>query len=363
MLEVQVVLHGLLVEPLLLHKDPCDALRATDPFVATRQYAFALRPAQLLGAKVDDAITEAAVGDVVEEIDNLTKLAQLLLGRRLQRHWTDTDKSISLPSSRSTTFASFERWLRGRGSQIMFCFERQLELAETLQRHGLSGELRVVGQERDELLIAREEAKSTTLFLFDTRQDCVKTLYSHGGGHVVGASLDPSHGMLAVTTQQERQKDGLAQLYYKTSLAEVLPAGESYRLNVRSQQVQRVQFVGLTPPSSSSSSRSSASLFLFLIEGLFVRLYQMHSRRRPGGGVKITAQPVLLSELTKKFDWVWKKIFSFCFLQKSLLFSNPPFFLSFSSLGAVVWREPTALRTSRGHAAVLFISAKRTASF
>lgn len=83
-------------------------------------------------------------------------------------------------------------------------------------------------------------------------------------------------------------------VFLQTSLAEIQPAGESYRLNVRSQLVQNVQFL---------VSKGGITLFLFVIEGMFIRLYQMHSRKRSGGGVKITAQPLLLSEIVKKFQW------------------------------------------------------------
>lgn len=118
-------------------------------------------------------------------------------------------------------------------------------------------------------------------------------IYDHNAlCRCVGASMDNNESILAVTTLETREKDGQSQEYFKTSLAEILPSGESYRLNVRSQLVQRVQFI-----------TSKTTLFLFMIEGMFIRLYQMHSRKRMAGGVKITAQPVLLSEIAKKFLW------------------------------------------------------------
>jgi hypothetical protein len=82
----------------------------------------------------------------------------------------------------------------------------------------------------------------------------------------VGASLDAQGSILALTQQEQRERDGEMKLYFKTSLAEVLPAGEAYRLNVRSQLVQTVQFL---------VSKGGVTLFLFIIEGMFVRLYQV----------------------------------------------------------------------------------------
>ena len=99
-----------------------------------------------------------------------------------------------------------------------------------------------------------------------------------------------------------------------------------YRLNVRSQLIQRVQFL-------KDSKNSKVITFLFFINGAFIRLYQIGYRKRMGGcccccccccilllllfllllfsfvfkyiiivgGVHITAQPVLLSEVVKKF--------------------------------------------------------------
>jgi hypothetical protein len=159
------------------------------------------------------------------------------------------------------------------------------------------GDLFVVGQEGSQLLCAGpSEDGGTAVHAFDLVHEKLVRLYVHSGpGKVVGASVasvDSGMALLALTTEETRAKGDEERLsYFKTALIEILPTGEAYRLNVRSQQVQRVQFVG------------GGGSFLFLIEGMFVRLYQMHSRRRAGGGVKITAQPVLLTELCKKFQW------------------------------------------------------------
>ncbi len=179
-------------------------------------------------------------------------------------------------------------------SALLLRLQRRAELSEL----GEAGGLFVVGQEGAQLLCAAPvEEGGTAISAYDLATEKLARLYVHSGaGRVVGASVDAGMALLAVTTEEQRSKEGDTQTFFKTSLVEVLPTGEAYRLNVRSQQIQRVQFVG-------SAAQASSRLFLFMIEGMFVRLYQMHSRRRAGGGVKITAQPVLLTELTKKFQW------------------------------------------------------------
>ena len=132
-----------------------------------------------------------------------------------------------------------------------------------------------------------------SIFSYDLASEKLIKIYNHNAPcRCVAASMDSNESILAITTLETREKDGVSQDYFKSSLAEILPSGESYRLNVRSQLVQRVQFIN-----------SKTTLFLFMIEGMFIRLYQMHSRKRMAGGVKIVAQPVLLSEITKKFKW------------------------------------------------------------
>ena len=189
---------------------------------------------------------------------------------------------------------------------VCFLFERQGLAASMLLRVQARADLRelgvaglfVVGHEGSQLLCASAaEDGGTAMHSYDLGSEKLTPLYVHkGAGKVVGASLDAGSALLAVTTEEQRSREGgEMQTYFKTSLVEVRPTGEAYRLNVRTQHIQRVQFVG--------SAQSSTRLFLFLIEGMFVRLYHMHSRARAGGGVTITAQPVLLTELCKKFQW------------------------------------------------------------
>ena len=159
----------------------------------------------------------------------------------------------------------------------------------------------VVGQEGGSLLCAGPEGEGGwAVWSQDLAGERapVRLHGQAGPGRVVGASADAGSALLAVTTEEQRRREGgEEQAYFRTALVEILPAGKSYSLNVRSLHVQRVQFVGGT------AAGASSRLFLFMVEGKSVRLYQMHSRRRAGGGVQITAQPVFLTELAKEYQW------------------------------------------------------------
>lgn len=176
---------------------------------------------------------------------------------------------------------------------------RQCTLAEVARAHLPGASLTLVGVAGPgRLLLAADSSgpdAATQVYAYDVGARRLALLYTHGGlCKCVGASLDAQESIMALTCEELRDKEGGPRVYFKTSLAEIAPAGEAYRLNVRSQLVQHVQFL---------QSKSGVTLFLFVIEGMFIRLYQMHSRKRLGGGVKITAQPLLLSEIVKKFAW------------------------------------------------------------
>jgi hypothetical protein len=140
--------------------------------------------------------------------------------------------------------------------------------------------------------VASDESETKTkIWSYDLETHKLHLLYTHTGAcKCVGASVDAQQTILAITQEELRVKEGQLKLYFTTSLAEIQPAGESYRLNVRTKLVQNVQFL---------QNKGGLMLFLFVIEGTFIRLYQLHSRRRAAGGVAITAQPMLLNEIVK----------------------------------------------------------------
>lgn len=65
---------------------------------------------------------------------------------------------------------------------------------------------------------------------------------------------------------------------FESALAEILPKGECYSLNIQSTRPQRVQFV---------YSEAKLSNLLFFLEREFVHLYQILYRKRQNGGYEV----------------------------------------------------------------------------
>lgn len=108
---------------------------------------------------------------------------------------------------------------------------------------------------------------------------------------------------------------------FESALAEILPKGECYSLNIQSTRPQRVQFV---------HTEAKFSNLLFILEREFVHLYQILTRKRNNGGcalsfadafgcgcwqgrafffaklwcsVRVGAQPLLDASISKQFAW------------------------------------------------------------
>lgn len=67
-----------------------------------------------------------------------------------------------------------------------------------------------------------------------------------------------------------------------------------YKLNIREGLVQRVQFLYL--------EKSRIVYLLFILDGVFVHLYQVPTKFRQAG-VEIASQPNLVSVVVKHFEW------------------------------------------------------------
>ena len=88
-----------------------------------------------------------------------------------------------------------------------------------LRELGVAG-LFAVGHEGSQLLCAAaEEGGGTAVFSYDLGSERLAPLYVHkGAGRVVGASLDAGSALLAVTTEEQRSREGgEAQAYFKVS--------------------------------------------------------------------------------------------------------------------------------------------------
>lgn len=94
-------------------------------------------------------------------------------------------------------------------------------------RSGDAGDsLYVVGQEGSKLLLAWDEVVqeregpkvATVIYSYDMAVDKLTQVYTHGSAcKCVGASLDGSDAILAITTEETREKDGVVQRYFKVS--------------------------------------------------------------------------------------------------------------------------------------------------
>ena len=157
-----------------------------------------------------------------------------------------------------------------------------------------------------------EAARRTFIHSYEVATGKCEVLYTHNGlTTVVGASINNDRTLLGFSTLTRRDtgvatvgenglESSITENEYESWLVEIHPQSNCYSLNVISREFQRVQFC----PVDKVSSRTRTSFFVFILDNVFIHLYQIAMKKRDRApGFKIFAQPMLQTQLFKHFLW------------------------------------------------------------